>query len=93
MEINNNSFRDLAKQLVGLLSNDTFVDISANALHTLCSGYYQLSKTAPLYDDEEDVNHVDVDNNNKNVVHANAHENSSKLAHGTIAHITSNISK
>lgn len=40
--ITNESFRDLAKQLVGLLST-SLVDTAANALHTLCSGYHKLS--------------------------------------------------
>ncbi|KAF8307668.1 hypothetical protein TcBrA4_0008030 [Trypanosoma cruzi] len=37
--ITKDSFREIAKQLVGLMSHPLFVDTSATALHVLCYGY------------------------------------------------------
>ncbi|GET92009.1 hypothetical protein, conserved [Leishmania tarentolae] len=55
VEVTVESFRDLAKQLVGLLSNPVFVNTSASAIHVLCSGYYALRRA------EEDDDHDDED--------------------------------
>mmetsp|Transcript_32710 Transcript_32710/g.37886 ORF Transcript_32710/g.37886 Transcript_32710/m.37886 type:complete len:1233 (-) Transcript_32710:131-3829(-) len=51
--ITTESFRDLAKALVGLLST-SLIDTAANALHTLCHGYYSLAKLEQ--DEDEDEN-------------------------------------
>ncbi|EPY24775.1 ribosomal rRNA-processing protein 12 [Angomonas deanei] len=48
-EVTNDSFREMAKQLVGLLSQPLFVNTSATAIHVLCDGYYTLSR------EEEDL--------------------------------------
>ncbi|KPI89852.1 hypothetical protein ABL78_1021 [Leptomonas seymouri] len=52
VEVTMDSFRDLAKQLVGLLSSPSFVNTSASAIHVLCDGYYALKEAEP--EDEED---------------------------------------
>lgn len=54
IEITESSFRDVAKQLVGLLSNKTFADTSATAIHVLADGYYQLAKSEEVENDPED---------------------------------------
>ncbi|KAG5495228.1 hypothetical protein JKF63_02283 [Porcisia hertigi] len=60
VEVTLDSFRDLAKQLVGLLSNPTFVNTSASAIHVLCSGYYALSRTEQDDDDDDDLDDAEV---------------------------------
>ncbi|ORC91599.1 ribosomal rRNA-processing protein 12 [Trypanosoma theileri] len=60
--VTKDSFRDVAKQLVGLLSHALFVDTGATALHVLCDGYYELSNAVSLDEDYDDVE--DVDDNN-----------------------------
>lgn len=52
VEVTNDAFRDFAKQLVGLLSTPTFVDIGSSALHVLCDGYYTLSQVEEQDDDD-----------------------------------------
>lgn len=44
LEITDESFRDVAKQLVGLLSNPSFVDTSATAIHIITDSFYSLSQ-------------------------------------------------
>ncbi|EAN79222.1 hypothetical protein, conserved [Trypanosoma brucei brucei TREU927] len=53
--VDKDSFRDVAKQLVGLLPHPLFADAGATALHMLCSGYYDLASTEPV-DDDDDIN-------------------------------------
>lgn len=53
VEVTLESFRDLAKQLVGLLASPSFVNTSASAIHVLCDGYYAL-KEAEQDDDDDD---------------------------------------
>lgn len=54
IEITENSFRDIAKQLVGLLNNSTFIDTSATAIHVLADGYYLLAKSEQEESDSDD---------------------------------------
>ncbi|CAC9533849.1 conserved hypothetical protein [Leishmania infantum JPCM5] len=54
VEVTLESFRDLAKQLVGLLSSPVFVNTSASAIHVLCSGYYALRRAEQDDDDDDD---------------------------------------
>lgn len=56
--ITKDSFRDVAKQLVGLLSHPLFVDTGATALHVLCDGYHELATTESLDDDMGDMDGV-----------------------------------
>lgn len=71
VEVTPESFRDLAKQLVGLLSSPAFVNTGASAIHVLCDGYYAL-KTAEQDDDEEedDGYFEDAPEDNDNGAHA-----------------------
>ncbi|RNF11101.1 ribosomal rRNA-processing protein 12 [Trypanosoma rangeli] len=57
--ITKESFRDVAKQLVGLLSHPLFVDTSATALHVLCDGYHELGTTESLEDETASDNNAD----------------------------------
>ncbi|KAH9593153.1 putative domain NUC173 [Trypanosoma melophagium] len=57
--ITKESFRDVAKQLVGLLSHALFVDTGATALHVLCDGYYELSTAVSLDDDYDNNNDIE----------------------------------
>ncbi|KPA81047.1 hypothetical protein ABB37_04414 [Leptomonas pyrrhocoris] len=59
-EVTAESFRDLARQLVGLLSNPSFVNTSASAIHVLCDGYYALKATEQ--DDDDDADSVEAEN-------------------------------
>ncbi|KAG5469537.1 hypothetical protein LSCM1_02760 [Leishmania martiniquensis] len=59
VEVTLESFRDLAKQLVGLLSSATFVSTSASAIHVLCSGYDALRRTEQD-DDDDDLDGTEV---------------------------------
>lgn len=54
VEVNNDSFREMAKQLVGLLGQPLFVDTSATAIHVLCSGYYALANEEQEQEEEEE---------------------------------------
>ncbi|KAF8283912.1 putative NUC173 domain containing protein [Trypanosoma cruzi] len=53
--ITKDSFREVAKQLVGLMSHPLFVDTSATALHVLCYGYHELATTESLEDDMNEI--------------------------------------
>ncbi|KAG8347409.1 ribosomal rRNA-processing protein 12 [Trypanosoma vivax] len=53
-EITKDSFRDLAKQLVGLLSNPLLADTAATAIHLICHSFYELSTMESLDVGEED---------------------------------------
>lgn len=48
IEITDESFRDIAKQLVGLLKNPSFVDTSATAIHVLTDGYFLLTNAEDM---------------------------------------------
>lgn len=54
LEVTDNSFRDIAKQLIGLLNNSAFMDTSATAIHVLCDGYYLLAKHEEVESDSDD---------------------------------------
>lgn len=58
-EITDASFRDVAKQLVGLLSNKTFVDTSATAIHVLADGFFSLTEVEDMDDDPLEEDEID----------------------------------
>ncbi|CAJ1033834.1 NUC173 domain containing protein, putative [Leishmania lindenbergi] len=60
VEVTLESFRDLAKQLVSLLSSPVFVNTSASAIHVLCSGYNALRRTEQDDDDDDDLDDTEV---------------------------------
>ncbi|KAK7201340.1 NUC173 domain containing protein [Novymonas esmeraldas] len=60
VEVTLDSFRDLAKQLVGLLASPTFVNTSASAIHVLCDGYQALRRAEQDEDDDEDADAAEV---------------------------------
>eukprot|EP00796_Vickermania_ingenoplastis_P008419 gene8419-5899_t len=51
IEITDFAFRDIAKQLVGLLGNPTFVDTCSTAIHVLADGYYKLADAEEMEDE------------------------------------------
>ncbi|RNF17952.1 ribosomal rRNA-processing protein 12 [Trypanosoma conorhini] len=53
--ITRESFRDVARQLVGLMSHPLFVDTGATALHVLCEGYHELATTESMEDDTDET--------------------------------------
>ncbi|KEG14114.1 ribosomal rRNA-processing protein 12 [Trypanosoma grayi] len=63
--VTRDSFRDVAKQLVGLLSHPLFVNTGATALHVLCDGYHELATAASLDDDDDDLDGDDDDDDER----------------------------
>ncbi|KAG5469886.1 hypothetical protein CUR178_02028 [Leishmania enriettii] len=72
VEVTLESFRNLAKQLVGLLSSPNFVNTSASALHVLCNGYNTLRRAEQDDDDDFDGTEVLPDDSRGEVPASNA---------------------
>jgi ribosomal RNA-processing protein 12 len=79
-EVTLESFRDLAKQLVGLLPNSSFVNTSASAIHVLCDGYYAL-KVAEQDDDDDEEGNNEEDVSGDEGATADSHANPPRHPH------------